>query len=276
MAGKRKYTRWLTVVILAAGVVLILYGLHIRPADILSGLIRRPALEINDITDGYPATPSGTPARILRYGSFHLQYDTASRQATWTAYILTRDMVEHADYPRTDNFRPDTALSRNISASLADYRRSGYDRGHLVPAGDMKWSPEAMSETFLLTNISPQAPGLNRRIWKNLETQVRHWAVTNDSLYVITGPVFGAGDKHIGKDSLPVPDHFFKVILDISRPTYKGIAFYMSNRPLAGDIFNYAITIDSLESLLHYDFFPDANPKVIDPVEKTLKLREWQ
>ena len=262
--------------ILAAGVVPVFSILHIRPVDLLTLRIRRPRLEINDITDGYPETTQDTFTRIITYHAFHLQYNFRYKQATWTAYILTRDMVEHAVYPRSDNFRRDTSIARSYSASLADYRRSGYDRGHLVPAGDMKWSSTAMNETFYLTNISPQVPGLNRRIWKELEKEVRHWAVINDSIYVITGPVFSHVNKHIGKDSLPVPDHFFKVILDISWPTYKGIAFYMSNQSNSGNIFRYAISIDSLENILHYDFFPDANPGVIDKVEKNLNKVVWR
>jgi endonuclease G len=89
---------------------------------------------------------------------------------------------------RKDNFRSDPKVKTG-SAALSDYKGSGYDRGHLAPAADFKWSATAMSESFYMSNMSPQVPGFNRGIWKNIESTVRNWAVENDEIYIVTGPV---------------------------------------------------------------------------------------
>jgi len=175
---------------------------------------------------------------------------------------------------RTDNFRQDTNVIAG-SASLNDYRGSGYDRGHLVPAGDMKWSLEAMSESFLLSNISPQEPGFNRGIWKKLEEKVRDWAVKNDSMYIITGPVSTSIRQSIGENEVGIPEYYFKIIMDISYPTYKSIGFLIKNESNQIDLFDFAITIDSLENLLDVDFFPNQDSKYIEFVEGRIDLGDW-
>ena len=115
------------------------------------------------------------------------------------------------------------------SASLPDYKGSGYDRGHLAPAGDMKWSTTAMSESFYMSNMSPQEPSFNRGIWNRLESQVRRWAIDNGSVYIATGGVLTDGLKTLGSNSVSVPQYYFKVILDYQEPDIKGIGFIIPN-----------------------------------------------
>ncbi len=108
---------------------------------------------------GLPFYESG--AEIVRHTDFVLKYSEKHEQAEWVAYQLTLSEVEAEDYQRTDDFREDSAVSTG-SATLDDYRGSGFDRGHLAPAEDFEWSAEAMSESFCMINMSPQKPGFNR------------------------------------------------------------------------------------------------------------------
>ncbi|GAH82191.1 unnamed protein product, partial [marine sediment metagenome] len=128
---------------------------------------------------------------IIRHTAYTLKYKEKYEQAEWVLYKLTAERVK-GSYKRTNDFRPDPMVKTG-SATLSDYKGSGYDRGHLAPAGDMKWSTTAMSESFYMSNMSPQNPGFNRGIWKKLEGQVRTWATDNEEIYIVTGPVLSEG-----------------------------------------------------------------------------------
>jgi len=169
---------------------------------------------------------------------------------------------------RSDNFRADKSISSG-SASLADYRGSGYDRGHLAPAGDMKWDKEAMSQSFLMSNMSPQAPSFNRGIWKKLEEEVRSLAMERDSIYVVTGPVLHTVKSSIGKNEVGIPSYYFKVVVDLSPPDYGMIAFLLPNEKSGEELSSYAISVDSLEAFTGYNFFHSApDQERIDWLEK--------
>ena len=124
---------------------------------------------------------------MLHYSGFALLYSEEHEQPYWVAYLLTDNEVR-GTHTRTDNFRADPQVHTG-SASLEDYRGTGYDRGHLAPAADMKWSSAAMSESFLMSNMTPQRPRSNRGIWKRLEAWVRDQALQDQKVYVVTGPV---------------------------------------------------------------------------------------
>ena len=244
--------------------------------ELTAGLVRPPelVLKVSDVSDGYPE--DNLNDTLLRYTGFTISYNADNEQPAWVAYILTRTEVQSGNEVRSENFRPDKNISTG-SATLKDYAGSGYDRGHMAPAADMKWSPVAMSESFLLSNMSPQEQGFNRGIWSRLETKVRDWAIKNDSILVITGPVLKGIKKHIGKNHVGVPDYYFKVIADISAPSYKVIAFLLQNRSLNGDIMNYAVTVDSVERMTGYDFFPSMHDKAMhERMEKNIYPRLWK
>lgn len=231
-------------------------------------------LEINSVSDAYPALDEGDS--VLVYTGFHLLYNEDYEQASWVAYILTREQVLSGTESRTENFRADTAIVTG-SATPRDYLRSGYDRGHLAPAADMKWSPAAMSESFLMSNMSPQTPGFNRGVWSRLEAKVRGWAVDNDSILVITGPVFYEIEEYIGENRVGVPKYYFKVIADISPPDYKVISFLLENTSSTADLFSFAVSIDSIEVITGYDFFathPDQD--MIERMESRVNTTGWK
>lgn len=130
---------------------------------------------------------------ITDHEGFRLLYNETHEQAQWVAYELTA-LETDGPVDRTDDFREDPSIPTG-SAALSDYRHSGYDndRGHLIPAGDARWSQAAMSATFLFSNVSPQDPNFNRGDWRILESKVRDWAKDNRSVYVVTGPALQQG-----------------------------------------------------------------------------------
>ncbi|RLD57513.1 MAG: DNA/RNA non-specific endonuclease [Bacteroidetes bacterium] len=231
------------------------------------------AIKWIDLALGYPLAHTGDT--ILTYTGFHLAYNEQFEQAAWVAYVLTRDEIESGTIERTNNFRSDTSIASG-SASPADYRRSGFDRGHLAPAGDMKWDHLAMSQSFLMSNMSPQRPSFNRGIWRKLETKVRNWAMEKDSIYVITGPLFSPGDSLIGENGVGVPGHYFKVLVDLSPPDHDMIAFLLPNSGSSEDLIQFAITVDSLEQLTGYDFFSVApDQEMIEWLEQRIEPGNW-
>jgi len=243
-----------------------------------SALVKSPPLNIrikwDNLAAGYPLAL--TTDYIRSYTGFDLGYNEKYEQASWVAYVLTREEVESGTINRTDNFRTDTSIATG-SANLADYRGSGYDRGHLAPAGDMKWNSKAMSESFLMSNMSPQAPSFNRGIWRSLESSVRVWATEKDSIYVITGPLLSSIDTLIGINEVGVPDSYFKVLVDLSPPDHSMIAFILPNTRSSEELIQFAISVDSLEIITGYNFFASApEPDVIEWMEGNLDLDSWK
>lgn len=249
-----------------------------KGSDLESALVKSPPKNIrikwNNLAAGYPL--AFTTDCIRSYTGFDLGYNEKYEQASWVAYVLTREEVEAGTINRTDNFRADTSISTG-SAKLADYRGSGYDRGHLAPAGDMKWNYNAMSESFLMSNMSPQAPSFNRGIWRSLESSVRVWATEKDSIYVITGPLLGSIDTLIGPNEVGVPDSYFKVLVDLSPPDHSMIAFILPNARSSEELIQFAISVDSLEIVSGYNFFASApEADVIEWMEGNLDLDSWK
>ncbi len=202
----------------------------------------------------YPKSSSG---EIVVHKGFALSYDEDHEQAEWTAHELTRENLDKEWNQRVDNFLPDKAV-RTGSATPNDYRGSGYDRGHLVPAADLAWDLTAMEETFLLSNISPQSGNFNKGIWRELEELTRTWAKKYGHLYVITGPVLSIEPKgSIGENEVSVPVAFYKVLLDYKSSNPKGIAFVIPNEVSYEPLFDYCASIDEVEELTGLDFFPD-------------------
>jgi endonuclease G len=220
--------------------------------------------------------PASTTNQLVQHTHFTLSYSEKDEQAEWVAYQLTLDELQNAA-ERKDNFREDPKVLSG-SASPDDYRRSGYDRGHLAPAGDMGFSEEAMSESFYMSNISPQDRAFNRGIWRALETQTRDWVADKGSLYVVTGGVLTEKIKVIGtKNKVTVPKYFYKVLLDLEGPglDVKAIAFLLPNEGSGAPLSQFVISIDSLESLSGIDFFPALPDDLEEKLESSVSLTGW-
>jgi endonuclease G len=158
---------------------------------------------------------------IINHAGYSLVYDEGPEQAIWVAYELTSNETGKR-YKRTNRFLVDYKIATG-SAAHGDYSKSGYDRG------DLAWSQSSMSESFYYSNISPQTSGFNRGIWKKLEGQVRTWAIENEAVYVVTGPILSPDLTKIGPNQVSVPKYFYKAILDYRGPDIKAIAFIMPN-----------------------------------------------
>jgi endonuclease G len=208
----------------------------------------------------YVPTSSG---QIIKHTFYSISYSEANEQAEWVYYKLTPDMTNTA-IPRSDNFRPDPFVATG-SADLSDYKGSGYDRGHLAPAADMKISALAMSESFFLSNMSPQLPAFNRGGWKNLESLVRNWAASEGLIYVVTGPVFKHNKGSIGTNQVTIPGYYYKVIY--APESAQMIGLVMPNQKITKPLSAYTIAVDSIEALTNIDFFP----QLIDSIEYLLE-----
>lgn len=187
---------------------------------------------------------------FVKHKYYTLSYNEDWEQANWVAYKLTREMVEGSAVRKND-FREDPNVKTG-SASLADYKGSGYDRGHLCPAAAMSINDQAMSESFYMSNMSPQVPAFNRGKWKSLETKVRQLTIENDSLYVITGPVFHHNKGAIGPGKVAVPGYYFKVIYFPRQK--KTLAYLMPNQKIEKDIDSFIVPLDSIERFSHILF----------------------
>ncbi|MFA6471815.1 MAG: DNA/RNA non-specific endonuclease [Candidatus Latescibacterota bacterium] len=220
------------------------------------------------------ALPAHTDDRnIVRHTGYTLQYDDQYEQADWAVYILTAEHLK-GTIPRTGNFRADPAVKTG-SAVLDDYRKSGYDRGHMAPAADMKWSKKAMSESFYLSNMSPQKHEFNAGIWETLESKVREWGKENGEIAVVTGPVLKSDLPRIGNNRVAVPGYFYKVILDYKMPEYKAIAFVIPNQAVSSPLQAYVVAVDSVEHLTGIDFFPSLPDSLENVLESSVQPALW-
>ncbi|MEG2555183.1 MAG: DNA/RNA non-specific endonuclease [Odoribacter sp.] len=203
---------------------------------------------------------------MIRHKYYILSFNDRYKQANWVYYSLKLRATKTAT-ERTNNFRADKMITSG-SAKPSDYTKSGYDRGHLCPAGDMTQSSEAMSETFYMSNISPQLPAFNRGIWKSLEEQVRKWGM-REQLYIVTGPVFKKLKGTIGKNKITVPGFYYKIIY--SPAHQQMIGFLLPNEKSQQPLSDYVVSVDSVENLTKIDFFP----QLPDPIENDLEAYSY-
>lgn len=196
----------------------------------------------------------GASGDLLCRKGFLLAHDPQRKTPLWVVERMTRERLK-AKLKRSDDFRPDTDLPHGKRAELSDYKGSGYDRGHMAPAADMAWDEQAMSESFYLSNMVPQAgAGMNRGIWAELEKRVRVWVQKRGELFVYSGPIYKDVERTIGRNRVAVPDSLYKVILD---PVQKeALALVMPNRPLkTEDMPRFLVSVDEVERLTGLEFF---------------------
>ena len=213
------------------------------------------------------------PGQVLYRKSYMVSYNRATKCPNWVLWELTRD---HAD---GDIQRPDYAFHEDLAvpaprAELTDYRSTGYDRGHICPAGDNKWDAEAMYETFLLTNICPQDKDLNSGLWNRIEMRCRYWAKKYGRLYIISGPLYLNGDHEtIGHNKIIVPEAFFKVVVCLEGAP-RGIAFICRNTAGSQQA-SYVYTIGETESITGYTFFPNLDAELAEAVKGRADIKDW-
>ena len=220
----------------------------------------------------WPALLSGE--KFTKHLAYSVSYNYKHMQANWVAYELPLSHTLGAA-ERESRFVVDPIINPK-TARTEDYTKSGFDRGHLAPAADMKFSAQAMTESFYTSNISPQRPGLNRGIWKKLEEKIRDWAPASHPLFIVTGPVLtDALDQTIGRyNQISVPKRFFKVLLDTAQPA-RAIGFVFQNQGSEMPLSSFALPIDAVERITGRDFFPQLDDEHEGQLEKTIDLRRW-
>lgn len=200
----------------------------------------------------------------VKHNYFELDYSEKDEQPNWVYHILTRASID-GPTKRTGSFKSDPKV-RTKSATPSDYKNSGYDRGHLCPAGDMRLNETAMRETFYMSNMSPQHPSLNRGIWNRIETYVRDIVI--DSAYVVTGPVFKDNLGKIGHNQVTVPGNYYKVVYFPKEK--KMLAFIIANKANDGGVEKYMTTVDDVEKITGIDFFAQLPDDLENKLEQQL------
>ena len=218
--------------------------------------------------------PAHIPSQLLSRTAYCLSYNKETRCPNWVAWNLTAD---HADgkWARSNDYREDYDVPAP-RATNEDYRGSSWSRGHMCPAGDNKWDSVAMSESFLLSNMCPQDRGLNSGLWNRIEMDCRKWAQRYGSVYIVCGPLFYNRDHEtIGVNKVVVPEAFFKVILCMQGKP-KAIGFVVKNNAGTKKKDQYVNTVDEVERLTGYDFFPALPDSIEEKVEAYSNLDDWR
>jgi endonuclease G len=236
------------------------------PKATLGGVTAEQLMEVKN--------PKGLREEIVAYTGMTVSFNRDTHEPNWVAWELLGSEVT-GDSERESSFLTDENVKG--CATTDDYRNTGFDRGHMAPAGDMKWHPQAMHESFYLTNICPQAPDLNRGAWNKLEQKCRDRAVADSSLIIICGPIFEKGQPsaRIGATGVAVPQSFFKVILAPFVEHPWSIGFVMNNAYVTGGMQKTAVTVDQVEALTGYDFFSALPDSLEDEIESQCNFNSF-
>lgn len=213
---------------------------------------------------------------ILYYRGYAVIFSYTHNLPRYVFHLLTVDQLTtdsaRIKIKRTNNFRPETLPNGNLSTTKADYYKSGYDRGHMVPAGDFVWCKELKDETFLYTNINPQSVVFNRGIWANLENRIRDKVLEqSDSAYIITGAIFNSNcEKRFGPNRLCVPVAYFKILYLVSRKSMFAFLFDHTVSNYIGDITDFLVPVDEIEKITGEDFFDLLNDELEEQLESVI------
>lgn len=239
------------------------------PSDTKSESLGIPLSQLEEVRHA-----DGTPFDVTRYHGFQLAFNKANHTPDWVSWSITRDKLD-GNVPRAKNFLVDEEIDG--CATPADYRKSGYDKGHMAPAADMKWHPDAMHDCFYMTNMVPQASSLNTGAWQTLEKNVRNWAKRDGSLVIVAGPIYDStSQQRIGDTGVRVPASFFKVILATDLETPRAIAFLYPNSAAPGNMRDYSTTVDDIEAITGLDFFYNLPDEIEKKVESATSFTAWE
>ena len=217
--------------------------------------------------------PPDLPSQIKNYNGFLLSFNKENGTPNYVAWEL-KDSEIIGEAPRLKQFHQDLEIE-GCPDEFA-YRYSGYDRGHMCPAADQKWSTDAMYDCFVMANIVPQHPDLNQKAWETLETKERNWAKRDGAIWIVSGPIYDESNNHrIGPYNVRVPDFCFKAFLAIDVEFPRAIAFIYPNQLSPGNMQNYAVSIDQLEEITGYDFFSALPDEIENAVEAEFSFKEW-
>jgi endonuclease G len=227
---------------------------------------------------------------VIVHSALSLVYDEKHEQAKWVSHIITADII-NGKTGRSNDFREDALVKtgsatekdyflktlKDGSKDKYDYDGFGYDRGHLAPSADFRWSKKALSESYFYSNMSPQLPEFNREKWADLEGLLRGYIFEHPKtqLYVITGPILNDSLSVIerGLNKVSIPNYFFKVVLDLSNK--KAIAFIMPNKEIKYPVSSYAVTINEVEEVTGINFFYQLEDDLEESLEEQKNISVW-
>ena len=223
-----------------------------------------------------PAALKDRPEQILHRTGYTTSYNQQTKTPNWVAWHLTKAHTKGSNQRKHEVFAEDEDIPSGKRATDGDYYNSRYDRGHMCPAGDNKWDRQAMTESFLFTNVCPQNHGLNKYEWNDLEILCREWAQKYGAIDIVCGPLFAASgnQKTIGKNKVWVPEAFFKVIL-CRQGKPKAIGFVYRNEGVKQTMAEAVRTVDEIEKLAKMDFFPELDDQTENRIEAQADLRDW-
>lgn len=246
-------------------VIGVCYGCEHHEPDVDQALVLRDLDKVK--------IESGVPSFIKQYEGFTVSFNEENHTPNYVAWELTSHETS-GESSRTNNFWSDPTVPG--CADTRDYTRSGYDRGHLCPAADQKWSDQAMHDSFVMTNICPQANALNTGAWNTLENKERQWAARDSMIVIVAGPIYTEEDQErIGNIGVRVPSSFFKVMLAPYAKPMRAIGFVYPNMKSPGNMADYATTVDEVERITGLDFFHTLPDDVESEVESSATFRDW-
>jgi endonuclease G len=217
--------------------------------------------------------PTSTTGAVVEHQYYTLSYSEKHEQAEWVAYELLESQLYGSDFKRP--FFIQDPKVKTASADWRNYKKSGYDKGHLCPAGDRKFSINAFEETFYTSNISPQLHAFNSGVWNRLEQKARYWAKKYHKIHVISGGVFSEKMKSIGIEQVSVPTYFYKIFGTEINGQYKMIAFLVPHQSSNKPLYEFVVSVDEIEKRTKIDFFPAFEDQMENRLEKNTDYKDW-
>lgn len=258
--------------ILAIIIVLVIFGYEFFLEDQETIDVIEKGAEVKSSTNEY-FLPSSTTGQIVHHEHYSLSYSEPHEQAEWVAYELKKSHLSNTNFKRP-YFEIDEAVKTG-AAHWRNYKKSGYDKGHLCPAGDRRFSQDAHDETFLTSNISPQNHQFNSGIWNALEQKTRYWARKYDGVFVVTGGILKGHMKTIGDEDVSVPNQFYKVLIDNNSGATKMIAFLMPHKASNQPLYKFVVSVDEVEALTGIDFFSELDDSIENKLEASSSYKGW-
>jgi endonuclease G len=237
---------------------------------------------------GYPT--STNPLTIAEHSALVIGFNESYRLAEWTFHQLLPDVID-GGITRSNDFRPDPKLEGKTAIEADYFIRTekedgtfkydgfGFDRGHLAPSADFRWSAQGLSQSYYYSNMTPQRPGFNRESWADVENTLRSIVQNNPQRYfVLTGPVLHDSLPVIERsvNQIPIPELHYKIIVDLESDNPKGMAFLMPNKKCEKPVYEYVVSIDSVEAITGLNFFPNLDTKTERQVESKSDYNAWK
>ena len=245
------------------------------PANIAAAALVEPTPASAESQLPYvPRVINNQPEQVIQHLGYTVSYNPDWLVPNWVAYELTNAETS-GEQERKNHFKPDPLVNGDPVVT-GEYANSGYDRGHMAPAADMKWSEQAMRESFYMTNMCPQLHSLNAGDWKDLEELARDWAQLYGNIYIACGPIVEPDYTTIGKNHMiAVPSAFYKVFLRQTRQGWTSIGFIMPNQAGNRPLMTYMLSVDEVEAQTGIDFFYNLPDNLESQVESTYSVSDW-